>query len=263
MAKLQGVEKLFSPEILSRIETAARGELALAFDYDGTLAPIVPDILGAPMRPETVRLLKRVSGLYPTAVVSGRGFPDLAQLMKAQLGSATKKLILIGSHGMQFGSANSGHCERHEKLVMNWMEAISSELSEQPGLEIENKRISVSIHFRQAPNRAQARRRILDTLSRLRSVRVVGGKLVFNLLPADAANKGTALRALKRKLGAKAVLFVGDDVTDEDAFALRAPWVQSVRIGKNLRSQARYFIGSQAEMDGLLEFLLAAKSGRA
>src|SRR5205823_1490126 len=111
-----GVERILAPENLSLLEKAARSrELVLAFDYDGTLAPIVSDILKAQMRPGTARLLKQVMAAYPTAILSGRGYPDLRALLGGQLGRRSlTRILLIGSHGMQWGGKGKPS-PRHER----------------------------------------------------------------------------------------------------------------------------------------------------
>jgi trehalose 6-phosphate phosphatase len=93
-------------------------------------------------------------------------------------------------------------------------------------------------------------------------VRAMHGKCSVNIVPVNAPTKGTALARLIEKHGAAGAFFAGDDVTDEDAFALagRDP-VATVRIRHSKASKAEYFVKSQCEIDKLLQLLLDARAG--
>jgi trehalose 6-phosphate phosphatase len=120
---------------------------------------------------------------------------------------------------------------------------------------VEDKGLSLTLHYRQSPQKAEARRRILAATRDLKQVRVFGGKQVVNVVPDKAPNKGVALAAERDRLRCDWVLYVGDDENDEDAFALEGNIVP-VRIGRKQRSCARYYLRTQAEIDKLLELLV-------
>jgi trehalose 6-phosphate phosphatase len=115
--------------------------------------------------------------------------------------------------------------------------------------------MSLAVHYRQSVEKRDARRRILAAARKLMVAHVFGGKQVINLVVTGAPNKGDALAAERDRLGCDWVLYVGDDANDEDAFALSGNIV-SVRIGHKLRSRARYYLRTQAEIDELLELLV-------
>jgi trehalose 6-phosphate phosphatase len=119
---------------------------------------------------------------------------------------------------------------------------------------VEDKGLSLAVHYRQSSQKAEARRKILAATRCLEDVRVFGGKQVVNLIVDRASHKGEALAAERNRLGCDWVLYAGDDENDEDAFALDGNIVP-VRIGRKLRSHARYYLRSQAEIDKLLELL--------
>ena len=125
---------------------------------------------------------------------------------------------------------------------------------------MEDKGISLAVHYRQSPQKAEARRRILAAARTSRDVRVFGGKQVVNLVPDDAPHKGDALAAERDRLGCNWVLYVGDDENDEDAFAL-AGNIVPVRIGRKQRSHARYYLRTQTEIDDLLDLLVRLRNG--
>lgn len=237
--------------VLSRL---AGARTLLAFDFDGTLAPIVEDRDEAQMRAPTRALFEALCERFPTAVISGRSRRDVA----ARLGAARVKYV-VGNHGLE-----SGRAAPRERAVLNEARARLGALVEAaPGLELEDKRHSLTVHFRRARDQRAAKAVILGALARLgKSVRVVGGKCVFNVVPANAPHKGDALLALRKKEAADLALFVGDDVTDEDVFRLEQPEILSVRVGRSASSAARWYVRGQGELDELLRRLLRLRRGR-
>ncbi len=147
------------------------------------------------------------------------------------------------------------------KQVGKWKAAIEGELRHEPGMWVEDKGLSLAIHYRQYPRKAEARRRILQAAEKLEKVNIVGGKQVVNLLLDGTPRKGDALAAERHRLHCSWVLYVGDDENDEDAFALSGN-VIPVRVGRKRRSNARYYLRAQAEIDRLLELLLVSRTQR-
>jgi len=86
---------------------------------------------------------------------------------------------------------------------------------------------------------------------------VVGGKFVFNLLPNIRKNKGTAIVELRKILKCDHIAYLGDDVTDEDVFALKNKRkILDIRVGRSKKTKARYYLHNQDEMDEFLERLI-------
>jgi len=226
---------------------AAR-RLLVALDFDGTLAPIVRDPDAAAMRPSTAALLAEVAKRYPCAVISGRARADVQKKL-----SDIPLRAVLGSHGMEPGP----HVEKARKLVTRWRRQLSTTLPRIPGVILEDKRTSLAIHYRLASARAAVRKQLLEVVEGLSDARIVEGKMVVNVVPKNAPNKGAALLQLCKRLRCEAALFVGDDITDEDAFAVaeRFP-VLGVRVGRSRRSQARCFLPDQEAIDRLLTLLV-------
>jgi len=86
--------------------------------------------------------------------------------------------------------------------------------------------------------------------------RIVLGKSVVNVMPPTASHKGTALLEYMRRLDCSLALYVGDDETDEDVFALHDHRILTVRVGRKKGSSARYFLKRQAEIAAVLQFLV-------
>jgi trehalose 6-phosphate phosphatase len=229
----------------------ARRRLLVALDYDGTLAPIVAHPERAALAPRTRRLLRRVAALYPCVVISGRSRRDLLTRVGG-LGLAGA----IGNHG---GEPSPRAAARRAR-VGRWRRALERKLRRVPGVRIEDKGLSLSVHYRESTRPGAARAAIRRAAGGLAGARVVGGKSVVNVTPAEAPHKGAALEAARRLLGCEATLYVGDDETDEDAFALRGASRIGVRVGRKRGSRARYFLSGQAAVDALLQRLLRLRS---
>lgn len=244
-------------DILSRpglevLTAFSRARVLIAFDFDGTLAPTVPDRDRAEMRPETRELLRRACRLYPCAVISGRSRHDVQR----RLGSATVRSI-IGNHGLE----PSIGMKAFTKQIAAIRPRLEDALRTCAEIEVEDKRYSLALHYRHCSNKAAARRAIRAAIIALdRPVRILPGKLVVNVVPRHAPHKGGALVALWRKLGAQRALYVGDDVTDEDVFLLGRPeTLVSIRVGRSRSSAASYYLRDQRRMDPFLGRLCALR----
>jgi trehalose 6-phosphate phosphatase len=226
----------------------------LVLDYDGTLSPIVSDPAHASMRDQTAALLAELARLLPVAVLSGRSRTDLVGRLHG-----ISLAAIIGNHGAE-PDEPTGQEAQLRSLVVGWLAAVADLPALVEGAVLEDKGLSLSVHYRSAPDIAVAGRRIRRILGRLSGARLIGGKRVFNLLPAAAPNKGTAFERLRAIHGREAALFVGDDLTDEDVFdrCRRTSGALGVRVGRSATSTARYYLKDQAEIDALLEALLAA-----
>lgn len=244
------MKSIFSDE--GRIDLArfARSNVYLAFDYDGTLAPIVAHPDQAHLPKTTRSLLEQLSRMYPCAVISGRARLDaLERLGNIQSWAAT------GNHGAEV----LGGTEPYEEKVRAWGPLIRAALAGQAGVMVEDKRFSISIHYRNAIDQRSAVAAIDRTVRELGGARILGGKMVVNVIPADAPHKGIALDCMRRWAACDTAIYVGDDVTDEDVFKLPPEEVLSIRIGSSTATRAGYFVESQREIDRLLTMLLQAR----
>jgi trehalose 6-phosphate phosphatase len=233
------------------IDEIARARSLLAFDFDGTLAPIVEDRARACMRPETRALLRATALLYPCAVVSGRTRSDVAARV-----SDVPLVAVVGCHGAEagFGPLDRGL----ERRVAGWRAALERALRGCEGLEIEDKRFGIALHYRRAPSWRDAERRALAAAEALEGAVVFGGHAVVNVVPQDAPTKGDALRELCERLRARVALYVGDDRTDEEAFRSEVVGI-AICVGGADGSSAAYGLADQAEIDDLLRALVSAR----
>jgi trehalose 6-phosphate phosphatase len=234
------------------LRTYARSNVLLAFDYDGTLAPIVADPDQAHMRERTCRLLDDAAARYPCVVISGRARADVAARLR---GAGVRDVI--GNHGLEpFADA-----QRLSAEVRRFMPVLEQCLAGLPGVRIEDKRFSIAVHYRRARQKARARAAVTAAAEQLGNVRLIGGKELVNLLPQGAPDKGFALEEQRVRFGCERAIYVGDDETDEDAFARgEAGRVLPVRVGARRASCAHFYVRDQSEIDVLLEELVALRS---
>ncbi len=246
------MKNLLAPRNASALTALAKPSTLLAFDFDGTLAPIVTAKERARMRRSTAHLLAQTSLLYPCAVISGRSRSDLLPRLQ---GAPVK--FIVGNHGLEpFGVSR-----RVLHQVRRTREWLKRALVDWPDLDVEDKGYSLAIHYRRAQSQTLARRAILAAVTALPfPMRRVGGKCVVNLVPPGAPDKGVALGRLRAAERAQQVLYVGDDDTDEDVFVLDEPWLLTVRVGRSRTSAASYFLGDQPAIDELLSRLLRLRN---
>ncbi len=230
------------------LHSLAAQDTLLAFDFDGTLAPIVDDPAAPAMRPATRHLLAQIAQLYPCVVISGRPEQDVLRLL-----AGVTVWYVIGNRGLYPPAA----LERLSVDVARWETALAERVGRIDGVIIENKGVSLAVHYRRAADREGARVAIAQAAALLGQVRVVQGKEVVNFLPEDGPNKGRSLERVRAQLGCAATLYVGDDETDEDAFRLDG--VIGVRVGECEGSAAAYCVADQEEIDELLKQLEQAR----
>src|SRR4051812_26510239 len=166
----------------------ASGNVLLAFDYDGTLAPITTRPEQARLRVRTRRLLNTVAHRYPCVVISGRTRRDLT----TRLGDIPLWHV-FGNHGVESWNDGSAYTTR----VRNWVEELENRLS-YPGLVIENKTCSVAIHYRRVAQKRAALQAINQAVARLPGSRSLGGRMAVNIIPQGAPHKGIALETARR-----------------------------------------------------------------
>jgi trehalose 6-phosphate phosphatase len=184
------------------------GRAGIFLDFDGSLSAIVA-------RPELARpeegarevLAALVARYRLVAIISGRPADELARRIDVH------GLTYEGLYGMDEAAAD---------LTLTLLPEAERAASAVPEAWVEDKRMSVAVHYRQAPDPASARRRLVTTLEPVAAasgMRLVEGKKVVELVPNDRPMKGGALERLFGEAGLEAGLFAGDDVADVDAFA--------------------------------------------
>jgi len=235
------------PPPLSRLAPAA-----LFLDFDGTLVELAeaPDAIRVPpgLKPLLDRLAARLEGRL--ALVSGRAIADLQR----HLGAAG--VAISGSHGAELRYADG----RSVRVVAPpglpaARDAIHGFAAGLPGLLVEDKPTGVALHFRQAPEREGEAVAFLEALAGRSGLALQRGKMVAELRP-PGTDKGGAVRRLMAEppfAGARPV-FVGDDLTDEDAFeAAVALGGAGVLVGPPRPTEASWRLDGVAQVTRWLE----------
>lgn len=220
----------------------------IALDFDGTLAAIVAHPDHAALAASTRNLLASLTERFSCVVISGRARSDVARRL-AGIGLAE----VIGNHGSEPWI--------DQAPLQSWTARVIPHLriylQHIPGVSIEDKRSSVSIHYRRVFHRPDAIRAIRRAAVLLRAGAIIPGKFVMSILPPGAFDKGQGLSRAMDVLGLKCAVFIGDDATDEPAFALGSQRkVLGVRVGYRHDSAARLYLKTQREMDLLLRVLI-------
>lgn len=215
------------PSALARFdafEAAVDGRRpALFLDYDGTLTPIVDRPELAVLSPRAREVVDAVARRLPVAVISGRDRADVARLV------GIDSLTVAGSHGFDIRVAGGG--EIHHQVGGDMgkdLDAVEHALRQRldaiPGSLIERKKFSLAAHYRLvAPERADAvKAAVAEVVAAHPGLKTKPGKMVLEIQPDIDWHKGRAvewlLEALKLNRPDVIPVFIGDDVTDEDAF---------------------------------------------
>ena len=229
---------------------AATARLLVASDFDGTLAPIVADPADARPLPGAADALLALAGLPSTTVVlvSGRALSTLRELS-----SMPPPVHLVGSHGAEF---DSGFAQRIDRELL---ERITAELTaiaaNRPGVTVEPKPASVALHVRNASAADGG-----DALDAARAAghawdaELTAGKAVLEFA-VISTDKGEAIDIIRDRDDATAVVFFGDDVTDEKAFRRMRDGDVGVKVGPG-DTLAKYRVESPDDVEAALTYLL-------
>lgn len=238
-------------------------------DIDGTLAPIAPRPEDAAVPNETRRLLAALAA-HPgvtVAFVSGRAAADVTRL------AGVRGTWIIGNHGFEVlrpdGRVVAGAALGDARgAIEAALQSIAATAASMPGVIVEDKRWTASVHFRlAAPSVAGPLRAAVRAAADAHGLRVLEGKKVLELRPNADVNKGTAALRLTHEIigdGPGAVLYVGDDATDEDAFArLRAeiPAAVTARVGHDghAHTSAEFSLDDTAAVAQFLDWIATAR----
>lgn len=232
---------------------AATPRLLVTSDFDGTLAPIVNDPADARPLSAAADALVALAGLPQTAsaLISGRALKVLRGLS-----GMPDAVHLVGSHGAEF-TAGFGH-DIDIALLQRITEHLGTIAAGRSGVTVETKPASVALHVRNAsPEDGAAALTEARTAAAEWDAQLTEGKAVLEFAVVQT-DKGQAVDILREQENATAVVFFGDDVTDEKAFRrLRGDDI-GVKVGPG-ESLAQYRVDSPEDVATALDHLLAAR----
>ncbi|MEZ0340723.1 trehalose-phosphatase [Mycobacterium sp. pV006] len=243
-------------EVTSALDAVARvPRLLVTSDFDGTLAPIVNNPGDARPLPGAAEALIGLAELPGTAsaLISGRALADLRVLS-----GLPASVHLVGSHGAEF---DAGFARRiDEALLESITAALRAIASGKPGVTVETKPASVALHVRNAdPAVGEAALAEAWAAANSWDAHATTGKAVLEFAVIDT-DKGEAVDILRREHDASAVVFFGDDVTDEKAFRRLGGEDVGVKVGPGDTSAA-YRVDSPDDVCAALHHLLRRRRG--
>lgn len=229
----------YDSALLTPLLTTAR--LGLVSDFDGTLSPIVPRPEDAqPTAANRAHLRALAEQLALVAVITGRAAAEAYQRLEIA------DLLVVGNHGLERWQAGGLAVSADAARFQPQVEAAAAELEPilAPGMQIENKGLTLSVHYRQAADPEATRAAFsarIQALAGQHGLAFHEGRRVFELRPPLAQDKGSALTGLVAEYNLTGVIFLGDDVTDAAALAaarrLRAE-NRCYAVGLGVRSEA-------------------------
>ncbi len=223
----------------------------MAFDFDGTLAPICANPEEVRVRASWSRALQRMAGRWPLAVISGRKLADLTPRL------GFEPTFIAGNHGAEsvatLATQATLQClDEARNLLEAKLEVIGA-----LGMTVEDKRMSLALRYRRSPRALDAADYAAELLVGVPSELLVShGKAVFNITVRAAPDKGHALCSAMHRCGTEHALYVGDDVNDEPAFEVASHHSVTVRIGsRGVPTQARFTLATHHQLGLLLRTL--------
>lgn len=241
--------------------------ILLYLDYDGTLTPIVETPDKAIIPRETKRLLEVLTKKpkCKLAIISGRSLKDLKKMV------GIEGIIYVGNHGLEIEGPKmrfkSPTISRSKGIIKQIKQDLSKEVSEIKGAFVEDKGLTLSLHYRLVDKNEQPRvKNIFDSTLKpyliRKKVRVTSGKKVFEVRPPVKWDKGKVVLWLLARhhfiLGPANlfVFYIGDDTTDEDAFKALKNKGLSILVGEPKPSYAQYYLRTTKEVAKFLERIL-------
>jgi trehalose-phosphatase len=237
--------------------------ISLFLDYDGTLTPIVGRPEGAWLSFQTKELLRALVGLYPTAIISGRGLGDIRERVPL------KGAVYAGNHGMEVWSESftmvfdaGGAVKKEIKKLLSLCEGLTGSFK---GVIVENKEVTFSVHYRLLDTREV--RPFVDKFREFAGpslkkglVSLTEGKKVFEIRPAVSWHKGRAVEWIlgRKDFSSTVPIYVGDDETDKDGFRAVRGRGFSVYVGGTERD-ADFSLKAQDEVNVFLGWLKELK----
>lgn len=264
MGSLEPVE-----QIARTIATVlSRQPSGLFTDIDGTISRVAPTPSEAIVDDRSRAVLRHLATqVTVVGVITGRGASDADRML------GLPGPIVIGNHGYEqlargerFIHPSAIGSRASIAAVARLLGDLVSSSPRLAGVVIEDKELSASVHYRLVEDQGETidlLRGIVDGVAGLHDLRVTGGKFVFEIRPKAVVDKGTAIHDLAIQHGLTGVVYLGDDLTDVDAFTalrtLRTPDIATVSVGvvspethAAVRETADYLV---AGVDGCIELL--------
>ena len=197
-------------------EALKEGDFGLLSDFDGTLSRIAPTPAQAAISPRARRCLSALSPcLKLVAVISGRSLEDIRDMV------GLENITYVGNHGLELwvdGKVETTGDAAVFRRRLDEARAAVEPMLREDGVLLEDKGASATIHYRLSRQPQQIEARLLERLEKIGGLRLMKGKMSLNIIPPLAVSKGSITEELVRRFKLKSAVYLGDDVTDIDAF---------------------------------------------
>lgn len=255
--------KIFNPyksDIKKKINKNAG--IILMLDFDGTLSPIVKTPKQAKLPENIKQKLKKCLKLFPVIIISGRSLKDIKKKIKLN------KIIYAGNHGLEWQINKQLTQVEVSKDSLKSLKVIKYKLSklisEYPGMLLEDKRLTLAIHYRMI--KKSKVKNFIKTVNEIiqpyiqNNLSLIDGNKTYDLRPSLNWTKGHfaefIIKQMEINYDKKLIpIYVGDDKTDEDVFKKLKNAI-TIRIGKSQTSKAVYYLKNQNKINNLLQWIL-------
>lgn len=241
-----------------------KSNLALLLDFDLTLSPLAQNPNHAFLPKSIKEKLRKIISRVPVVIITGRKLSDIKKKVKI------KNVLYVGNHGLEH-NLNKKYKTFIPIQVKNALSEVKGELIKKckaySGVVFEDKKYAFALGYRLVEkNKIKPLESILR--KKMKYIKHDGllearlEKKTFEIRPKTKVNKGTAcllaLKIIQNKLGRKVVpIYIGDGQTDEDAFSVLQKSGITIRVGKNNKSLAKWYLRNQKEVSYLFEWLLS------
>ena len=241
-------------------------KILLLLDFDGTLVPIARTphavVLDKKIKLSLKRLCASIS--YQVVIISGRSLKDLLSYFKLP------RVVYVGNHGLEIKGKElrithkAKKARKLEALVRLLGQKLKEDLLNIPGLFIEDKNYTLSVHYRNISREYTPffKQEITRFKKKHEHWPLIWkeGKKVWEVRPRVRWGKGDMALHLMKKMPGVLPIVIGDDVTDEDMFKVLKSRGITIRVGRSMKSAAQYFVKSPKEVGVLLQRLCDAKT---
>lgn len=265
--KTESLEPRINPTYAQSAQSSLFNKKKLIFflDYDGTLTPIVSRPELAKISVEMKETVKKLSQKYQVCIVSGRMREDVKALV------GIDELIYAGSHGFDISGPSFSVLQPKAKKAVNVIgqisDALTNELADIEGILVEKKKFSVAVHWRLVDEKhlGLIQQKVDAHIKANSGLRLLSGKKVFEIMPDLDWDKGQAIQWIMQELKVSwqdaSIIYIGDDVTDEDAFRIVRTRGTGILVSEEIRrSAADFWVSSSDKVRELFEHVIKSTS---
>lgn len=248
------MENILEATNLKILESISLVDSLFAFDLDGALAPMSSHFSQAVVQKEINELMKKISLLIPTAVISGRSLENVRAMIEFT------PRYLFGNHGIE-GLLDEDKLNKAKIKCRVWKHYLMDYFYVNLfplGVILEDNNYSLSFHYGNTRSVLNAEKIIGNMLKLLpEEATVLRGKHVVNILPLPGISKSTALMEILNTEKKKFCFYVGHDDTSEEIFSQNDPYWLTVRVEQSATSKAKFYLNAQSDIQILLKKIIS------